>query len=288
MKKVLLLVAAVLTLVGATSVATAHTNATTLVSITSTGFSPDTVAIDQGDTVTWKNNDSADHQVVSDTNTFTSPVLKPGQSYSYRFATSATDSYHDGKKPSSQGLVTVRGDATSVTVGLDHQYVVYGSQVRVAGAVGSGRGGESVSILIQPFGRPQTTKVVKTDSNGVFELAYKPLIRTDFAVTWKGTQSDQQPTVNVRPKVIFRVLSAKRNYYSVKVSALRSYAGKTVSIQRLSSKGSWVTTKKVKLNSRGQASFYGTFVRGKTHARAFVNAAPGYISGFSVTKIITR
>jgi plastocyanin len=288
MKKVLVLVVAVLALAGATSAATARPTATELVSITATGFSPDTVAIDQGDTVTWKNNDSADHQVVSDTGQFKSPVLKPGQSYSYRFATSTTDSYYDGKKPAMTGLVVVRGTDSSVTIGLANRYVVYGSATQVAGGIGTPKAGEVVTLHFVPYGRSETTKTVTTDSDGTFQLTYKPQIRTGIHATWGPATSEQRPQVNVRPKVFFRVVSAKRNLYSVRVAALRSYAGKVVSIQRLSSNGHWVTTRKVMLNRRGRASFFGTFARGRTHARAFVNATPGYINGFSVTKIITR
>ena len=288
MKNVLLLVVAVLALAGATSVATARSTATHLVSITSTGFNPDTIAIDEGDTVTWKNNDSADHQVVSDTGEFKSPVLKAGQSYSHRFATSETDSYHDAMKPSLEGLVIVRGADNSVTVGLLRSYLVYGNGTQVAGGIGTPKAGERVTIHITPYGGSQTTKTITTDADGTFALSYKPRIRTGFYATWGNATSDQRPQVNVRPKVIFSVVSAKRNFYSVRVIALRSYAGKIVNIQRLSSSGRWVTTKKVKLNRRGQASFYGTFVRGRTHARAFVKASTGYINGFSVTKIITR
>jgi hypothetical protein len=49
-----------------------------------------------------------------------------------------------------------------------------------------------------------------------------------------------------------------------------------------------VTTKRVRLNGKSQARFRDTFARGTTRARAWVDAAPGYIAGFSVTKTVRR
>jgi hypothetical protein len=158
----------------------------------------------------------------------------------------------------------------------------------MTGGIGLSRVGQAVTIHIQPYGRAESTKTVMTDSDGIFEFTYQPKIRTEFSAEWSGGRSEQEPQVNVRPKVVFNVINARRNYYSVRVSALRSYAGKVVRIQRLSSKGAWVTTKRVRLNARSRASFYGSFVRGRTHARAWINSTPGYVEGFSVTKIITR
>jgi hypothetical protein len=61
-----------------------------------------------------------------------------------------------------------------------------------------------------------------------------------------------------------------------------------VSLQRRTSSGSWFTTKRVKLNRLGEVRFRGNFPRGQTQARAWVNSAPGYIPGFSVTNTVSR
>ena len=61
MKKALLLLVGVLAVpvVGASSPAVAQRYATATVSITATGFNPSDVTIQPGDTVTWKNADTA-------------------------------------------------------------------------------------------------------------------------------------------------------------------------------------------------------------------------------------
>ena len=104
MKKIVLLIA-VLALGGATTAAMARDNADTTVSITAAGFRPDHVIVKPGDTVTWRNTDTAKHQVVSDTGDFRSPVLAPNASWSHRFADEASYSYHDGMKPGPSGIV---------------------------------------------------------------------------------------------------------------------------------------------------------------------------------------
>jgi plastocyanin len=80
------------------SAASAQRTATTTISITSAGFKPDSVRLQPGDSVTWKNTDTQKHQVVSDTGVFKSTMLDPNESYSYKFDVESSYSYHDGTK----------------------------------------------------------------------------------------------------------------------------------------------------------------------------------------------
>ena len=255
-------------------------------SITAAGFKPDTVFIDRGESVKWTNNDSADHQVVLEAPTVVSPVLHPGQSFSYRFDAAQTRSYHDGTKPSMTGLVQVRG--ASVTLTVSALQVVYGNGVQVAGGIGPGGANQQVTIHISPYRGIASTKQVMTDADGIFQLAYTPRIRTQLFATWSGSRSEQDIWVNVRPQVVFKPISARQNLYFVRVSAARSYTGKLVRIQRLNAKRVWVTTRLVRLHRGSRARFYETFAPGRTRARAWVGAAPGYVTSFSPTRIITR
>lgn len=55
---------------------------TTIVTITDAGFSPATVEIAAGDTITWVNKGQMVHQVSSDALTFeTSPMIQPGEAF---------------------------------------------------------------------------------------------------------------------------------------------------------------------------------------------------------------
>jgi plastocyanin len=285
MRKLLILFAAVLALTGATA-ATSGSTAVVNVAITSTGFAPREVVVRAGDSVVWRNADRATHQVASDTGLFKSPVLKTGESFTFRFSEPSSYSYHDGLRPARQGVVHVRG--AEPTIGLTRLFVVYRNPVRIAGSIPNGRFGEQVTITMTRYGGVQESKTVTTDADGTFEFTDRPKIRTEYRATWSGTQSSESPHVNVRPLVVFNVLSARNNTYFVRVRAQRAYAGKIVRIQRRGSTGAWVTTKRVRLNLRSQARFRGSFPRGRTQARAWIGAAPGYIPGFSTTKTIRR
>ena len=75
-KSLLILVSLIATLVVAPAASAAVTKN---VSIKRASFVPATVNITAGDTIRWKNDDTRNHQVVSTTGTFASPVLAPRQ-----------------------------------------------------------------------------------------------------------------------------------------------------------------------------------------------------------------
>lgn len=76
--------------------------------IMSNGFSPHTVTIRSGGTVTWENRDAVPHLPVSDQAAFpTGKELKSGKTYSVTFRTVGRHSYHDNADPSKTGVVVV-------------------------------------------------------------------------------------------------------------------------------------------------------------------------------------
>ena len=84
------------------------------VRISSSGFSPDSVTIKVGGTVTFINDDSADHQVASaphpvhtDYPKLNVGVLKPGEMGTAEFDEAGTFGYHDHLNPSLTGKVVV-------------------------------------------------------------------------------------------------------------------------------------------------------------------------------------
>lgn len=82
-------------------------NATATVSIQNFAFSPATLAIKAGTTVTWTNNDSVTHTVTSDTGGLFSQTLAPGQSFTFTFASPDSVSYHCAIHPMMEGTVSV-------------------------------------------------------------------------------------------------------------------------------------------------------------------------------------
>ncbi len=102
---------------GNTPTATATSSGPTMaVSITSSGtfaFSPATITIKVGTTVTWTNNTSAPHTVTSDDGTTfdsgtSNPIAANGGTYSFTFTKAGTFTYHCQIHPFMKATVIVQ------------------------------------------------------------------------------------------------------------------------------------------------------------------------------------
>ncbi len=81
---------------------------TTTVVITNSTFSPASVTVKVGTTVTWRNDDGIGHTVTSDSGTeLESPLLSQGATYSHTFNTVGTFPYHCTPHPFMTGTVIV-------------------------------------------------------------------------------------------------------------------------------------------------------------------------------------
>ncbi|MDT7803421.1 MAG: hypothetical protein QOI78_6854, partial [Actinomycetota bacterium] len=80
-------------------------------------FSPATLTIAVGDTVTWTNHDTAPHNVVvtDGPERFTSPTLQTGGTFSHTFTQAGTYSYYCAIHPDMKATVTVEGGTTPPT-----------------------------------------------------------------------------------------------------------------------------------------------------------------------------
>lgn len=73
-------------------------------------FTPATITVKAGTTVTWVDRDQVAHSVVADHNTFpSSPTLQPGDRYSHTFNTPGSFPYICGIHPYMTGTVVVSG-----------------------------------------------------------------------------------------------------------------------------------------------------------------------------------
>lgn len=83
----------------------------TSVAIRNMKFTPTSLTVWQGTTVTWMNQDNINHTVTSDDMTsnirFDSGALQPGQNYSYTFSQTGVYTYHCAIHPQMTGSVTV-------------------------------------------------------------------------------------------------------------------------------------------------------------------------------------
>jgi len=77
------------------------------VAIQGYAYSPSTLTIQKGANVTWKNEDSVQHDVVSDSSAFSSPLLNRGETYTHQFNSAGSFSYHCSPHPFMKGTIIV-------------------------------------------------------------------------------------------------------------------------------------------------------------------------------------
>jgi len=276
---------------------------TVTVSITKAGFVPKDMTIAAGDTVTWTNADASSHQVISKDAGFATPLLKPGESYSFLFKTPGRYTYQESAVKKMRGSVTVKAapqvTAAVVTASASRAIVVYGSSLTLSGTVSSQKPGETVTIFSQPYGQTSPAAIGSAISatGGGWNFLVKPALRTSYEARWKpatGPMTATSPiTVKVRPRVGWRVkaTSGRIVTFFTKVSGARSFGGKFVYLQRRNTFGQWVSLKKVFMSPTSSATFKVRLPSGRSRVRLFMpatQAGPGYIAGISRTLSLLR
>jgi plastocyanin len=291
MRRLIPLVMTALALVLAGPAASATTN----VQIKRTGFVPATVTINQNDSVTWKNVDTINHQVVANGGQFASPILGAGKSYTFTFRNSGTFRYHDGLHPSLKGTVTVRGAPPQITLATSAAVVKFGGQATLSGTVNSNRSGESVTIVQLPAG--QTTKQViatlQTTANGAFSFAVTPQLNTTYQAQWRGAESSVG--IQVQPMIKLPFVS-RTGYFHFYVTAGQSFAGRFVYLQRYTLARTWINVRKLQLGQRsgrimGLRFVRSVILRGRWSIRVYMPATEmpaGYIDSWSGTQPVVK
>jgi len=270
-------------------------SATSNVQIKRTGFVPATVTINQDDSVSWKNTDTINHQVVANGGQFASPILGPNQSYTFTFRNSGTFRYHDGLHPARRGTITVRGVPPQVTLATSVPVVKFGTQAVLSGRVNNNRSGQTVTIVQLPFG--QTTKQViatlQTTANGAFSFSVSPQLNTTYQAQWRGTESSV--IVQVQPTIKLPFVS-RTGYFHFYATAGQSFAGRFVYLQRYTLARTWINVRKLQLGQRSGRimsirSVRSVIPRGRWSIRIYMPASEmpgGYIDGWSGTQPVVR
>jgi plastocyanin len=260
--------------------------ATVTVRIVSSGFSPSAVTIDFGSTVIWRNADNRNHQVVADSGAFASPILRPGQTYSFTFRTSGTFRYRDALEPNERGRVTVRGAPPSLTLAASQPIVVAGAPITLTGTVSTRAAGESVTLYHAPHGQTSLIQlaVVLTGAGGTFSFTTTPSILTSYEARWRSAIS-AQVAVQVKPRVTF--LPRGRRFYAQVSAPGASFFRRFVYLQRRSALGQWVSVRKLVLGPRSGRIFAIPRLRLARTYRIFLTvnqAGAGYLDSASGTQ----
>jgi len=269
--------------------------ATTTVQIKRSGFVPASVTINQDDSVTWTNADTIDHQVVANGGSFASPILKPGNTYTHTFRGGGTYRYHDGLHPTLKGTVVVRGAPPQVTLATSAPVVKFGGQVTLTGTVSNKKAGETVTLVMLPFG--QTTKQVvatlQTTAGGAFSFNVTPQLNTTYQAQWKTLESSV--IVQVQPMLKLPAASPS-GYFHFYVTAGQSFAGRFANLQRFTLARTWVNVTRLKLGVKSGRIMSLRFVRsliprGRWSIRIYMPATEmpgGYVDTWSGTQPVVK
>ena len=260
--------------------------ATVTVRITNNGFAPANVTIKGGDTVTWRNTDTVNRQVVANNGSFASPVLAPGKTYSYKFNQAGRFPYHDALKPAHKGTITVTGPPPSVSLGASLPIIKFGTPVQLTGVISSKQAGRNVSVWAQQFGQPSFVllAVVETTTNGAFAYSVAPQIYTAYKAEW-GSSTSNLVAVQVAPKI--RLSPPRKGWFHAQVLAAQSFAGRRIYVQRLSRFGQWISIRRLTLGPRSGRTFRLRLPAGRWQVRVVMTQAdvlPGFVASESGTQ----
>ncbi len=103
-------------------------------------FTPGTLTIHVGDTVTWTNNGPTEHTATADNGSFNTGTLKKGQSASHTFTKAGTFAYICAIHPFMKGTIVVEASAASTTSPSTTSPSTTSSSTTPSGATGSGSG----------------------------------------------------------------------------------------------------------------------------------------------------
>ncbi|MHB8468788.1 MAG: cupredoxin domain-containing protein [Gaiellaceae bacterium] len=281
MRRSLMLPLAVLAalLVAATAGASAKT-----VQITKNGFVPATQTIVAGDTITWHNADTAQHQVVADDGSFASAQLKSDGTYSFTFQKAGKFTYHDADVKTQKGTITVTAPAASVTLTPPVRTVSYGSDLTLSGSVTNQLTSEPVTLTSQPS---SSLKATTTSASGAFSFTVAPTSRTVYTAHWR-TSDSPSVTVNVAPRVGF---GHSGRIYTVKVTSDISYSGHYVWAQKRNATGGWHNLRRVFLGGNSNARFTLELARGRSVLRLALpapQAGADYVASLSRQLVIVK
>lgn len=83
-------------------------------------FSPKSLTVTAGTTVTWTNKEAITHTVTSDTGLFDSGDLTNGQTYQYTFSSAGTFAYHCKYHSGMTGTIIVTSGTSGTTTGTGY------------------------------------------------------------------------------------------------------------------------------------------------------------------------
>lgn len=269
--------------VGATAVA-----ATSGISLTSEGPSPDTATVEWGDTVEFTNGDSVGRGVTIPRVSVTSPTLGPGEKFAYRFDGRAGryGFMQTGAPPPATRSGTVVVNATGkVTLAASKEVAPVGSQITLSGR--SSYGGTPVVVQSRPAGASgdwSTLVTVTAGDDGTYSTRFPLAVGLRLRARVAADQVTSS-TVSVGARPIVRIRVAPRSAAQgarIVVSGVVApgTAARTANLEeRLAGRSTWSRKDTRRVTKNGQVSFTFRAAAGRNRYRIVLNRAglqPGY------------
>jgi plastocyanin len=153
------------------------------------GFRPNSVTIDAGERVVWRNDDRVARRVVGDHDEFSTPLLRPGQSAVVRFDNIGTVGFHDSHRAELRGAVVVVVPPHTISLHPSATRVAAGTVVRFSGRISPARPGEVVQLLQISNADVNILDSTTTRRDGRWTIATTVTAPGTYRVRWERVES---------------------------------------------------------------------------------------------------
>ena len=136
------------------------------------------------------NKDTSNHQVVCQTCPFTSPVLKPDESFTYAYLKKGNFGVVDPLNKNKKATVKVAAaPAAVVNMSAKPATVVYGHSAAVTGNLAPAQEGQKLEMFAQACGdnNAKSISTVTTTTGGAFTYQAQPAVGTSYHARYRST-----------------------------------------------------------------------------------------------------
>jgi hypothetical protein len=178
--------------------------------------------------------------------------------------------------------------STPLTIAPSKRVIVYGENVRIAGALPGRPEGSSIILAIRRHGERSFSPVANqaTGPGGSWRFSFEPTITSELQAR-SGESVSRIVTVRVKPRL---TLKRREGALFAQAVAARTFKGRHVWFQRRSAQGRWRSMRKVVLDDPPRR-FRVALPKGVSRVRVSLarrQAGPGYEPAVSRVLVLRR
>jgi plastocyanin len=244
-------------------------------------FTPSSVTIKAGGSITILNSDSVDHTITSPAAKIPPTLLHPTDNVAQAFPTPGTYVITDAQNPNLRLTVVVEEAGATVSLSIAPKAVQAGRSATLRGSLSTGAAGQQVRVEAQSCGASTFTgvKTLTTGNGGSFSLAVRPRSNTTYRVRF----GDGTATVGAQVSPLLRLRKTGARSYVVTVAGAKA---KVIAVQTRPPGKGWRPTGRSRVTG-GVARFTLQAAPG-TRVRASVDsAAAGGCLGTGISNVVS-